>query len=192
MALLRREGMPVEQNVRFLRRRWEAERGAHVIPETASRSTEHFAAPFPATWRRDPTTVEYVHRFLDLAGSRQIPVFWVIPPLWPGSQDWRDRRNLDPPYLAFIAGLQAAHAGVTLIDGRRSGYKASLFLDAVHLKRVGAEALTVGIADRLSAGWPPGRSVALAPFREPDAEAPGIEDREEPQTAMRARKITIK
>jgi hypothetical protein len=192
MAFLRGEDMPTAQNVRFLRRQWRAEQGAHVTPETASRSAEHFTAPFPARWECDPTTVEYVHRFLDLAESSQIPVYWVIPPIWPGSQDWRDHRNLDPPYLAFIARLQAAHSGVTVIDGRRSGYKARLFVDAVHLKRVGAETLTAGIADLLFAGSPPGRRVALPPFAAPDAEGPGFEDPRKPQTAMGARRIAIK
>ncbi len=87
MAVLRREYIQVKENVRFLRRHWEANQGAHVIPETATRPPSRFqVAIFPTSWECDPTTEAYIRRFLSLAESHRIPVYWLIPPLRPGTQ----------------------------------------------------------------------------------------------------------
>ena len=184
-ATCRGEGHLPRQDVRVLRRHWRANGGAQVVPDRSSRPPESFEGLFPETWACDPATETYVRRFLALAEEHRVPVYWLLPPLRPGAQDWRDRRDLDTPYLGYIARLQSAHAGLTILDGRRGGYDDGHFADAIHLNRRGASALSLAIADALDATRTPGARIARVPFREPGPDLRGVEDLRETRTAMR-------
>lgn len=184
-AICRGEGHLPRQDVRVLRRHWLANRGAQVVPDRAARPPESFEGLFPATWVCDPATEAYVRRFLDLAEEHRVPVYWLLPPLRPGAQEWRDRRGLDTPYLGYIARLQTDHAGLTVLDGRRGGYDDGHFADAIHLNRRGASALSLAVAEALDATRTPGVRIARVPFREPGPGPRGVEDLRETRIALR-------
>lgn len=186
LAALRGESASAREGVRLLRRNWEANRGAQVIPETTSRPPSRFDGLFPDRWECLETTEAYIRRFLALAESRRVPVYWVLPPIRPGAQEWRDRRGLDAPYLDFVAGLQADHGGLKVVDGRKSGYGDALFVDAVHLNRRGAESLSAAVADVLATSASSEKKIALAPFRDPGRGNRGVEDLEQSRAALRA------
>ncbi len=186
MANLRGGSYSAKAKCLLLRRNWEANLGAQVAPATVSRTIDRFDGLFPDSWQLDVTTEAYLRRFLALAEARGVPVFWVIPPIRPGAQAWREARALDGPYLAFIDRLMRAHPSITLIDGRSCGYPDALFSDAVHLNRDGAEGLSEGIARVLAAPPQPGTTARLGPAGRRERPAVGVEDMRESSIALRS------
>jgi hypothetical protein len=119
----------------------------------------------------------YLTRFLDLAASRGIPVFWLMVPSSPGWQEHRDRFGLHDAFDGAVCRVLTRHAGVTVLDARRSGYD-GVFMDPSHLDADGGRALTADVADviaRRLAGHPPAERWVLLPgYRRPrDGEAVG-------------------
>lgn len=146
-------------------------KGAHhtpVIPykgEFDASDTDRF---FPPDWACHPVSETYIHKFLDLAASRDIPVFIVIPPIAPGAQAWLDKIGAGARYTAFLRGVLDRHPGAVALDARRSGFPVGAFIDSSHVNRVGTADFSNAVADALEArlgGTPPAdRWVALRPF----------------------------
>ena len=168
---------------KLLKRNWEANAGAQVFPESFSRTVEFFDGLFPETWTTDTSAVAYAERFLALAESEGVPVFWVVPPVRAGGQAWRDARDLDRPYLDFARNLRSKHANITIIDGRGCGYGDPMFADAVHLNRAGAESFSTRLAEVMAAGSDAG-FVALGPGVGRESVS-GVEDMNESRMALR-------
>ncbi|MEO6810448.1 MAG: DUF1574 family protein [Isosphaeraceae bacterium] len=128
----------------------------------------------PKTWTPDRLNSIYVRRFLTLAESRGIPVYWVVPPISPKVQELREQAGLDKQFLQFVWKMQRHHANLIVIDGRHSGYPHTLFDDPVHLSGDGAASFSAGVAEVLhhdlgepaeQVRWiplPPYRPVAIA------------------------------
>ena len=180
-AGLRGEATGRRANALQLRRNWTLNRGALV---NARGSFQDFPAPDATeyregTWRPHPAHARFVRRFLERAASRGIDVVWLLPPVSPGTQaiweSWGDEARFE----SFARALLARHPNLLVLDGRHSGYDASVFHDAVHLDRDGAHALSVTVADLLARGalspTGPTRWLALPAFRTPDAPFP-LED----------------
>ena len=51
-------------------------------------------------------------------------MFWVFPPIGPRLTAWREENGLDAHAWRYAEGVQARTPGVTLVEGRRSGYPA--------------------------------------------------------------------
>ena len=151
-------------------RNLKANRGAYLMPT----STRPAADPSPVNsdltstaW--DPTRFVYIDRFLRLAESRGIPVYWLILPISPEFQSAADASGNDAQYSKFVAWKVRQYANVVVLDGRRTpGYGPGRFIDSIHLDGKGAAALTNELADLLlqSRTAPSPRRVALAPYRE--------------------------
>ena len=105
----------------------------------------------PASWAVDDVNAQYLRRFVALAGSRGVEVYWVIPPLAPELQSRRNRSGLEEPYDRFIRSMQAEHANLVVLDARKSGYEADVFTDAAHLDSQGASAWSMAVGDVLAA-----------------------------------------
>lgn len=151
------------------------------------------AAPFaqaflPASWAPDPINARYVRRFLALAASRGIRVYWVIPPLSPELQERRDRSGLDVPYTAFIRAMQGEFANLAVLDARKSGFANGVFNDAAHLDGYGAIALSEAVGEVLASAdrRESSRWVELPSFHasRPERHLPDLKDSE---IAVRAR-----
>ncbi|CAN5610124.1 hypothetical protein BH23PLA1_BH23PLA1_06790 [soil metagenome] len=142
------------------RRNWESNRGAQIVADRASElSFEDFNALadlFATEWTCNPLNGDYVRRFLRRADDRNVPVFWLLPPVHPTLQGWRDRVGWDDQRLRFLVELQAEFPNMILVDARHSGYGDDLILDLSHLRRHGAYAfsteLAILIAARLDGG----------------------------------------
>jgi hypothetical protein len=123
----------------------------------------------PDAWAPDPANDMFVHRLLDLAEARGIPVFWQIPPLRPPLAEARRRKGLDRSYAGYVQRLQARYSNVTVIDGLDAGYRSGLFCDSVHLNRDGAiaysHAVAEIVAERLSGSPRIGRWVDLPGYQ---------------------------
>lgn len=122
-------------------RNWNANLGAFAMPPTPHSPGDARAAmlgllPSPlVAWTGDRTFQgDYLDRFLDLAESHGIPVFLVVPPMHP-DYEAREIALGNPPVLdAFLRMTRDRHPRITILDGRRKGYDASLFCeDIVHL-----------------------------------------------------------
>ena len=114
-------------------------------------------------------------------------VYWLLPPVSPGTQAHWEHSGDESLYLGFIRSIQARYLDLVVIDGRHSGYDRSVFIDSVHLDRNGATGLSVGLANVLTRpGVKAGtRWVRLPTYLNPPADVP-IEDVAQSQIALRA------
>ena len=132
-------------------RNWKVNRGANL----AARNPDfHGADPnylpqalTPTTWRCSPENRDYVRKTLDLAASRQITVFWVIPPFSPEIHEHRERLGLDDQYTRFTRDIQSRCPNVVVLDGRRRGYGPEVHVDPLHLDRQGAAVFSADVAE---------------------------------------------
>jgi len=133
----------------------------------------------PAPGRATPVNARYVKRFLDLAARRSIPVYWLVLPIHLVMQARRDGAAADAGFEGLLRSAVRRYPGLTVVDGRHSGYPARVFVDGSHLDAFGANALSVEMAALLSGDRPgPGdapRWRDLPAFR-PRAVDPGLED----------------
>ena len=139
-------------------RQQDKNRGGYVNPSTPGRFgpdsrpngkvlKEEVATCYPGAWWGRPPNLVFLEKFLSLAESRGIPVFFLIPPIHPGVQSERERLGLDELYLTLIRKIQNRYRSVIVVDGRHSGFDHGLFWDAFHLGRQGATALSRGLAE---------------------------------------------
>jgi hypothetical protein len=92
---------------------------------------------------------EFVRRLFDLAASRGIAVYWLLPPLSPQLQARREHAGGEAGFERFVRAMQARAANVTVLDARHAGYGHRVFVDATHLDGDGAQALSRDVADVL-------------------------------------------
>jgi hypothetical protein len=126
----------------------------------------------------DPANVRAIDQIMELAASRNIPIFWVLFPLSLELQSLRDQSGADEQHDHFLKSIAARYPGtVTVLDARRAGFPASFFTDATHLNRHGALALSRSVAAIVAKRGPapPSRSpnpdwVALCPPTDNTAE----------------------
>jgi hypothetical protein len=131
---------------------WKAHNGAQPMPSNPDRKPADpifLSSASPADWTCDALDAIYVEKFLALARSHNIPVFWLMPPVSPEIQVWRNLRRTDDFYDRFARATQERHPEVVVLDARHSGYDNSVFIDSVHLNRRGAEVLTNDLTSRL-------------------------------------------
>jgi hypothetical protein len=140
-------------NMRFLTARFlrnvRVNRGASALEEMPEPILDTGPASdwiFENFWP-DPVNVAYLDRFLDLAAARGVPAFLVIPPPSVGAERLAEQNGFDAVHTQFVRSLQARHPGLTVLDGRRSGYGPALyFTDPVHLNHVGARAFSEDVS----------------------------------------------
>jgi hypothetical protein len=167
-------------------------RGAMVMPPIPFRGdlAEVCRGLYPA-FGCDPVSAAYLERFLALATSRGIPVFWVVPPVTTEVQDLLDCSGFDAAHTRFLESLQARHPGLVVLDGRRSRYGQDLHTDdPVHLNRRGASAFSADLAAALDRHLAEGRGprwVTLPPYRDRPADVP-LEDVNESALALKGTK----
>ena len=98
-------------------------------------------------WSPHRVNATYVQRFFDLAASRSIPVFWLLPPMHPTWQARADRNGGDSGLTDFVRAIQAgARRDLWVLDGRRSGFGGDSFADPTHLNVRGALAFSESVA----------------------------------------------
>ena len=132
-------------------RNWEVNRGAEILPSRSGRveDVETWMRGYFPDFSCSPTNWAYIEKFLNLAASRQIPVFWVLPPYKPELQARCEQAGIDALHESFVRQLQAKHPGLRVIDGRHAGYDAAVFSDLHHLGREGAALFSTEVAEIL-------------------------------------------
>jgi hypothetical protein len=148
-AALRGESASRRGEVKACRRHWRLNRGAvsaHERPGYRGEVDTADAGYFPRSWKCHPANEAYVRRLLDLASAHGIRVFWLLPPVAPQFQARCDEIGLEAGHERFVRDLRARYPGLTVVDGRRSGYGVAQFIDPLHLNRRGAACLSDDLA----------------------------------------------
>jgi hypothetical protein len=145
------EGRSVSQRpwLAIHRAQWDRESGAQPMPPGRVRypnEEDLVDGVSPETWECEPRNRAYLDRFLALAGSRGIRVYWLIPPLCPEAHARRALRGSDRAYGRFVRQAIARHRDVLVLDARGSGYDDSVHTDHLHLDRRGAAVLSGDLA----------------------------------------------
>ena len=158
--------------------RWNlrSNRGALVVPDMM-RVADTFGRHLPQleTTERQPRAVAFVTRFLQLAVTHGITVYWLIPPISPEYQAGCDEVGSTDDYSRFVRFVQSKYPNVVAIDARHAGYTPDLFADGMHLTRRGATALSESVAAVMERPVGSDRLVNLPRYRERPA-SPAIED----------------
>jgi hypothetical protein len=136
------------REITSVRRNWEVNRGAEIVASRPDRLED------VETWMRGyfpgfactKSNRTYIKKLLDMASSREIPVFWVLPPYKPELQARCEQSGFDNAHEAFIKNLQVRYPGLYVIDGRRAGYDPRVFTDLHHLGREGAAIFSADVA----------------------------------------------
>jgi hypothetical protein len=186
VAALRGESSSPRDALPPIWRNWRINKGAQVAPRgpgppNAGDAWAHDL--FPPGWRFHAVNACYVRRFLALARSRGIPVYWLLPPIRPDAQSHCERTGLDGRFARFVEAMRSEFPGLVVLDGRRSGYGAEVHVDPVHLDRRGAASLSADVAAALGrrgteSGW-----ITLPSYRERPWRGT-LEDLEESRVAL--------
>ena len=182
----------IENNL-MLRRNWRLHRGAQFTQDnpgwdgipTEAEHERHLSTRF---WCH-PVNKLYIHKFLDLAESRGIRVYWVLPPVTPEIQRRRVASGADEKYSAFAREVIARHPGVVVLDARPSGYDHTRFVDSLHLTGKGALALSADVAEAIASDRP--KWVTLPPYRDRAPDRP-FEEVEQSRSAVLAGLETLR
>jgi hypothetical protein len=156
-------------------KKWEANRGAELQPADISfagqLNLDLKASLYRDRWLVEPVAAQYFHRLLDLAAARGITVFWLLAPILPEAESYRDAHGLNEHHTRNLRALQARHPNLIVLDSRHSGCPASAFVDLCHLNERGAVWISGEVAavlkghreGRLTGG----RWIDLPPYSEP-------------------------
>jgi len=178
LGALRGEKSTVALMNRALLRNWRVNQGAFMISANVPSNVAPAALTTPSSSPADTSTASrsnrlteaYLGRVLDLAAAYQFRVFWVLPPLPPATQATREAGGQDDYFTALANRVRARCPKSVVIDARRSGYPADLFVDAVHLSAQGATTFSAEIAKVVKAELDHPSSaeswVNLAPYRQ--------------------------
>jgi hypothetical protein len=101
------------------------------------------------TWKPDKANEAYVRRFLDLAARIQARVYWLLPPVTPGSQAWFEYVGDDERVVRFIRQLQDRYPNLVVLDARHAGFKPQVFVDPKHVDHEGAFAWSVSLSEAI-------------------------------------------
>jgi hypothetical protein len=134
------------------RRNWLAHRGAQANEKDPSFTDPPVRPAVPwegCYWTCRRANRIYLRSFLQLAASRDVPVYLLLPTRSPSARFDRERRGTDAMFDRFLKGLQTEFPNLYVVDGRRLNYDKTLFIDTVHLDRDGAAAFTREVASVL-------------------------------------------
>ncbi len=186
LSALGGEVAPTIRTNRLALRNWSINLGNHLNPPTpfSGAVPDHLTRNLGVEkWRCHRINELYIDRLFDLARSRSIAVYWIIPPLSPPLQSHRDRAGAEGEYTGFVRSMQARHPEIRVVDGRRAGYASSAFADSTHLNGRGSMAFSHELAAILKdpegrPGW-----IDLPPYRDWPVDVPA-EDIDQSRVAV--------
>jgi hypothetical protein len=150
MAALQGRSVSNRNVIPMYRRNWKVNDGAQLmgdVPRVVD--VDFWTNTFFARWTPQAANVAYLDRFLELAASERIPVYWLVMPLYPEVQARTGASGFDAAYSAFIRDVHARFPGTIVVDARHAGFAPDLFADGVHLNRRGALKLSAALAEIL-------------------------------------------
>ncbi len=194
------QSVSVKEKLLASERNWRVNRGAEVLSkypyfDGQVPTTGAYPAMFWTPWFVEPLNEQYVEKFLKLARSRNVPVFWTLQPNAPAVDAQREQIGYNAQYEAYVRKCQARFDNLVVIDGRHVNYPKELFTDPVHLDKDGATACTLGVAEvmkaRLIDHQDGPRWVALPDHRNEPRSIP-LEDAMESSLAIKAEQAKVR
>jgi hypothetical protein len=185
---------PIHEINRVLWRNWTVNGGANVASLNSSYrgelSPEIQERLHPDRWYVDRSNVVGIERVLRLAAERGIRVFWLLPPISSGLQEWRERSGAEAKYESFVRSFQGLYPRiVTILDARRLARDPSLYVDATHLSGRGAIVLSRAVGRALDAGKDGGNrnwiTLEDPPSPTQDDTSPSLEDTDRSKQIIR-------
>ncbi len=151
MAALQGQSVSRRHEIPMYRRNWKVNDGAQLMSDSPAPAIDPvgWANILYPRWNPHPVNVAYLDRFLALAASKQIPVYWLLPPIVPSVQARTEETGFDAAYSGFVRDVQARFPGVIVVNARHSGFAPDLFMDGAHLNRRGALKLSAALAEVL-------------------------------------------
>jgi hypothetical protein len=146
---------PERIKARAYRRNWDQHAGAQVlspnpafVDEVALPPGEPGASANGAgrRWKPKPVHMAYLSKLLDLARSRKIAVFWVLPTNSPKLRTLRASNGLDDAYYRCIQAMKPQSGSLTVLDPAPVLSDPKVFSDACHIDRIGAVMLSDAVA----------------------------------------------
>jgi len=178
-------------------RNWSRNAGAQLVPAAAGGSlgalsdqdVEAYRKGYYPAWSCDPANDRAVGRFLALAASRGVAVYWVLPPVLPALQTRLTAVGFDAAHEAYVRSWQSRYPGLTVLDGRGRVADPSAFHDPNHLAACGAYAfsLALGAALRGDHSTPVGGRWVRLPECRPCPLPEGVEDLDGSRLALGSR-----
>jgi hypothetical protein len=176
-------------------RNWNTNEGGQANPKVGTFADNVIPANAPikpGTWRSDPVNDRYVRKFLELASKRGITVYWLLPPVTPGTLSNWVHSGDEKLYLDYVRREQARFPNLVVLDGRYSGFERPVFVDGVHLDRDGAAGLSASVGESLRLSMTQSRSrtdradwVRIPDFNDRPTEV-AIEDVGQSRTVLKA------
>jgi hypothetical protein len=132
-------------------RNWRLNDGAQLMSDSPAPAIniDEWVNTLYSSWSPNPVNVSYLDRFLELAKSHQIQVYWLLPPIHPVVQARTDASGFDASYSDFTRQVQSRFPGTIVVDARHAGFVAEEFMDGVHLDREGALKLSAALGEVL-------------------------------------------
>jgi hypothetical protein len=130
-------------------RNWSVNDGAQPISKLSqlAPSDAWFKDVYPSHWKCHPVNAIYIERFLELASSHQIKVFWLLPPYRHAFQELCEKNGVDHDFERGIRRVLSRFPSVVVLDGRKAAYPDSVYGgDPIHLDFEGATAFTEDVA----------------------------------------------
>jgi len=154
--MARLNGTPTDQRVvtPALWRNWNTNDGGQANPKVAPFDDPVIPGTAPigdGTWACHRVNERYLERFLELASSRGIQVYWTLTPVTPGTYSKWVHSGDEQLFDEFIRRQQERFPNIVVLDARESGFERTVFVDGVHLDRDGAALLSTGVAKALRA-----------------------------------------
>lgn len=171
--LLGPESAPDE--VPMYRRHWIKYDGAQIMPSNPDLTEKDFD---PATWANNfyphwyvnKVNGAYLFKFLDLARSHDIDVYWLVPPILPSIEAEVEKSGFAAKHTAFLRRLQKKYPNLSVIDGRQANYDKNVYMDGNHLGRPGAYVASLEVskllARRLKQGPSSSAWLTLPPYQQ--------------------------
>lgn len=137
-----------------------------------------------------PGNLRALKRLLALTARHGVRVVWLLTPIHPAQQDYRDRSGWTASYRHWLRRLQARHPHLWVVDAQSARYPAEALADATHLNRLGAARFSADLATAFPIGGAQSSSsrtaprwIKLPPYRS-EPIATEIEDVGESQLAL--------
>ena len=163
LAWVKGQSVSRRKQIPMFRRNWKVNQGAQLMGDSPAPALniDEWTDNLYNRWTPHSVNVAYLDRFLALARSEKIQVYWLLPPIHPGVQAKTEATGYDAEYTKFVQGVKARFPEAEVVDARHSGFAPDLFMDGAHLNRRGAlqlsaalgELLRDRVADEPSARW---------------------------------------
>ncbi len=152
LAAIKGESVSVKERLLAARRNWKLNKGAEALAKNPYYFGEvpefgAYPAMFWMPWKCNELSRGYLERFLELAASRKVPVFWLLQPNANEVDLKREKVGYNAMYNQFVRHYQDLFPNLVVVDGRHVNYPYQYFTDPVHLDRNGAVAYSLGVAD---------------------------------------------